>query len=54
MQGKQGLVKQIYRGIVFLLDENETEHGGYLCSKSQFCEKVKPFADICNEKVFSY
>ncbi|TXG49433.1 hypothetical protein EZV62_025308 [Acer yangbiense] len=49
-KGKQGVVKQIYRGIVFLYDENETENGGYICSKSQLCEKIKLFADACNEK----
>ncbi|KAL5735057.1 hypothetical protein ACOSP7_032918 [Xanthoceras sorbifolium] len=49
-KGRQGVVKQIYRGIVFLYDENETENGGYFCSKSQLCEKIKLFANACNEK----
>uniref|UniRef100_A0A7N0T699 KOW domain-containing protein n=1 Tax=Kalanchoe fedtschenkoi TaxID=63787 RepID=A0A7N0T699_KALFE len=43
-QGRQGIVKQIYRGIVFLNDENE-ENDGYFCAMSFMCEKVKLFED---------
>lgn len=51
IQGKQGVVRQIYRGIIFLYDESEEENGGYFCCKSQSCEKVKLFAEESNEKV---
>ncbi|KAJ4720705.1 Transcription elongation factor Spt5 [Melia azedarach] len=47
-KGRQGIVKKIYRGIIFLYDENETENGGYFCTKSQLCEKIK--ADACDGK----
>ncbi|CAJ1977571.1 unnamed protein product [Sphenostylis stenocarpa] len=40
-KGKQGIVKHIYRGIVFLHDGNEEENGGYFTCKSNMCEKVK-------------
>ncbi|XP_052730775.1 protein RNA-directed DNA methylation 3 isoform X2 [Vigna angularis] len=40
-RGKQGIVKHIYRGIVFLHDGNEEENGGYVTCKSNMCEKVK-------------
>ncbi|WVY97923.1 hypothetical protein V8G54_030074 [Vigna mungo] len=40
-KGKQGIVKHIYRGIVFLHDGNEEENGGYVTCKSNMCEKVK-------------
>ncbi|XP_068491246.1 protein RNA-directed DNA methylation 3 isoform X2 [Phaseolus vulgaris] len=40
-KGKQGIVKHIYRGIVFLHDGNEEENGGYVTCKSSMCEKVK-------------
>lgn len=52
VQGRQGIVKQIYRGTIFLYDENEEQNGGYFCSKSQMCEKVKLF-DSFTEKVLS-
>ncbi|KAB1219015.1 hypothetical protein CJ030_MR3G015069 [Morella rubra] len=40
-KGRQGIVRQIYRGIIFFYDKNEAENGGYFCAKSQVCEKVK-------------
>ena len=51
MQGKQGIVKHIYRGIVFLYDGNEEENGGYLTCKSNKCEKVKLAVGDCSGKV---
>ncbi|XVE99222.1 hypothetical protein REPUB_Repub03eG0178900 [Reevesia pubescens] len=49
-EGKQGIVKQIYRGTIFLYDENEIDNGGYFCCKSQMCEKIKQLFEACNEK----
>ncbi|XVF83034.1 hypothetical protein PTKIN_Ptkin16aG0100000 [Pterospermum kingtungense] len=49
-EGKQGLVRQIYRGTIFLYDENETDNGGYFCCKSQMCEKIKQLFDAFSEK----
>ncbi|KAE9618766.1 putative translation protein SH3 [Lupinus albus] len=40
-KGKEGIVRHIYRGIVFLYDESVEENGGYFTSKSNMCEKVK-------------
>ncbi|KAM6584368.1 hypothetical protein CsatB_011370 [Cannabis sativa] len=51
LEGKQGIVKKIYRGIVFMYDENETENCGYFCCKSRICERVKHTPPTtCNEK----
>ncbi|XP_050212028.1 protein RNA-directed DNA methylation 3 [Mercurialis annua] len=50
LKDRQGVIKQIYRGIVFMHDENENENGGYICSKGQLCEKVKLSFDISSEK----
>ncbi|CAH2074187.1 unnamed protein product [Thlaspi arvense] len=47
--GKQGVVKQVYRSILFLYAESEEENGGYFCCKSQSCEKIKLFTDESNE-----
>ncbi|KAJ9684691.1 hypothetical protein PVL29_016920 [Vitis rotundifolia] len=54
LKGRQGLVKKIYRGVIFLYDENEMENNGYFCSKSQMCEKIKLCGDACNEKVVTH
>ncbi|XP_010543567.1 PREDICTED: protein RNA-directed DNA methylation 3 isoform X2 [Tarenaya hassleriana] len=50
LEGKQGVVRQVYRGVIFFHDENEEENGGYVCCKSQICEKIKLFTDVSNEK----
>ncbi|KAG7549451.1 NGN domain [Arabidopsis thaliana x Arabidopsis arenosa] len=49
-EGKQGVVRQVYRGIIFIYDESEEENGGYFCCKSHSCEKVKLFTEDSNEK----
>ncbi|XP_019441366.1 PREDICTED: protein RNA-directed DNA methylation 3 [Lupinus angustifolius] len=40
-KGKEGIVRHIYRGIIFLYNESEEDNGGYFTSKSKMCEKVK-------------
>ncbi|CAJ2630789.1 unnamed protein product [Trifolium pratense] len=40
-QGKQGIVRYIYKGIVFLYDGNEEENSGYVAAKATMCEKFK-------------
>jgi hypothetical protein len=54
LQDRQGIVKQIYRGIIFIYDQNETEDGGYFCSKAQMCEKIKLSFDACCGKVVHF
>jgi hypothetical protein len=54
LQDRQGIVKQIYRGIIFIYDQNETEDGGYFCSKAQMCEKIKLSFDACYGKVVPF
>ncbi|GMH13299.1 hypothetical protein Nepgr_015140 [Nepenthes gracilis] len=49
-KGKQGTVKQIYRGIVFLTDQNEAENDTYFCAKSQMSQKIKRCDDVCQGK----
>ncbi|GAB2286890.1 hypothetical protein Dimus_021278 [Dionaea muscipula] len=48
-KGRQGSVKQVYRGIVFLCDQNELENP-YFCAKSYMLEKVKRINDVCQGK----
>ncbi|XP_017218344.2 protein RNA-directed DNA methylation 3 isoform X2 [Daucus carota subsp. sativus] len=50
LEGRQGVVKQIYRGTVFIYNESEQENSGYYCCKSQNCEKFKLLGDACKEK----
>lgn len=55
LQDRQGIAKQIYRGVIFMYDQNyETENGGYFCSKAQMCEKIKLSFDACSEKVMKF
>lgn len=51
LQDKQGIVKQIYKGVIFLQDENESENCGFFCAKSQICEKMELSADLFKGKV---
>ncbi|WOG87987.1 hypothetical protein DCAR_0207220 [Daucus carota subsp. sativus] len=41
LQGRVGIVKHIYRGIIFVYDKTVLENGGYFCCKSQDCVKIK-------------
>uniref|UniRef100_A0A1J3CTC2 Putative transcription elongation factor SPT5-like protein 1 n=1 Tax=Noccaea caerulescens TaxID=107243 RepID=A0A1J3CTC2_NOCCA len=53
-EGKQGVIRQVYRGIIFLYAESEEENGGYFCCKSHSCEKVKLSTDESNEKTVGF
>ncbi|CAH9055381.1 unnamed protein product, partial [Cuscuta epithymum] len=45
---RQGTVKQIYKGVIFLYDELGEEHNRYVCVKAQMCEKIS-----CNDVLLS-
>ncbi|KAJ3696098.1 hypothetical protein LUZ60_001475 [Juncus effusus] len=40
-EGKKGVVKHMYRGVLFIHSEDETENSGYFCAKSEHCESTK-------------
>ncbi|KAJ8422688.1 hypothetical protein Cgig2_023938 [Carnegiea gigantea] len=48
-KGRQGIVKQIYRGIIFLYDEHDLDNA-YFCANSQMSEKVKHPEFACQGK----
>nr|XP_009761364.1 PREDICTED: uncharacterized transmembrane protein DDB_G0289901-like isoform X3 [Nicotiana sylvestris] len=50
LKDRQGIVKQIYKGVVFLYDQSEQDNSGYLCVKGQMCEKITRSDGISNEK----
>ncbi|KAI3793475.1 hypothetical protein L1987_36094 [Smallanthus sonchifolius] len=50
LEDKRGIVKQIYKGVIFLHDENESENCGYFCAKALICEKMNFSADIFKRK----
>ncbi|XP_075502751.1 protein RNA-directed DNA methylation 3-like [Primulina tabacum] len=50
LKDKQGIVKKIYKGILFLCDESEQENDGYICIKGQLCEKVNSSGISSNAK----
>ncbi|XP_074357445.1 protein RNA-directed DNA methylation 3-like isoform X2 [Apium graveolens] len=41
LKDRVGIVKHIYRGVVFVYDKTDLENGGYFCCNSQNCETVK-------------
>ncbi|XP_066364221.1 protein RNA-directed DNA methylation 3-like isoform X2 [Miscanthus floridulus] len=40
-QGKQGVVKHLYLGILFIYNESESENCGFFCAQSGSCEKIR-------------
>ncbi|KAL2548895.1 protein RNA-directed DNA methylation 3 [Forsythia ovata] len=50
LKDRQGTVKKIYKGILFLCDGSEQENSGYICVKSQLCEKVNISGDGSKEE----
>ncbi|KAI3458924.1 hypothetical protein Pfo_015587 [Paulownia fortunei] len=50
LKDRQGVVKKIYKGILFLCDESEQENNGYICVKAQLCEKANLSGDASNEQ----
>ncbi|KAL1828017.1 hypothetical protein ACET3Z_006429 [Daucus carota] len=51
LQGRVGIVKQIYRGIIFVYDKSVLENGGYFCCKSQDSVKIKISGVSSKDKV---
>ncbi|XP_010933199.1 uncharacterized protein [Elaeis guineensis] len=41
LQDRQGIVRHMYKGTLFIYDENETENSGFFCAKSASCENLK-------------
>ncbi|KAL6565404.1 hypothetical protein OROGR_002355 [Orobanche gracilis] len=50
LKDREGIVKKIYKGILFMCDESEQENNGYICVKAQLCEKVNLSGDASKEK----
>ncbi|VAH20895.1 unnamed protein product [Triticum turgidum subsp. durum] len=50
VQGKQGVVKHLYMGILFIYDESESENNGFFCAQCGSCENVKKRRDVTNSE----
>ncbi|KAK3007686.1 hypothetical protein RJ639_013726 [Escallonia herrerae] len=50
LEDRQGIVKQIYRGTIFIHDETDQDNSGYFCSKARVCEKIILSGDACSDK----
>lgn len=46
VQGKQGVVKHLYMGILFIYNESESENCGFFCAQCGSCENVKKQKDL--------
>lgn len=51
LQDREGAVKKIYKGILFLCDGSVQENNGYISVKAQLCEKVNLSGKESHEKV---
>jgi transcription elongation factor SPT5 len=49
LQGKQGVVKHLYMGILFIYNESESENSGYFCAQCGSCENIKKRRELANE-----
>uniref|UniRef100_J3M8P4 KOW domain-containing protein n=1 Tax=Oryza brachyantha TaxID=4533 RepID=J3M8P4_ORYBR len=47
-QGKQGVVKHLYMGILFIYNESESENNGYFCAQCGACENVKKRKEVAS------
>ncbi|XP_062231805.1 protein RNA-directed DNA methylation 3 [Phragmites australis] len=45
-QGKQGVVKHLYMGILFIYNESESENCGFFCAQCVSCENIKKRKDM--------
>ncbi|CAN6332486.1 unnamed protein product [Urochloa humidicola] len=45
-EGKQGVVKHLYKGVLFIYNESESENCGFFCALSGSCENVKKRKDL--------
>lgn len=45
-QGKKGVVKHMFKGVLFIHDVNETENGGFFCAKAEHCVNTKNSAEV--------
>uniref|UniRef100_A0A0E0DTM4 KOW domain-containing protein n=1 Tax=Oryza meridionalis TaxID=40149 RepID=A0A0E0DTM4_9ORYZ len=51
-QGKQGVVKHLYMGILFIHNESESENSGFFCAQCSSCENVKKRKELANERPY--
>ncbi|XP_077220123.1 kow domain-containing transcription factor 1 [Tasmannia lanceolata] len=47
LKGRQGIVRHMYKGSVFVYDDNQLENNGYFCVKSNLCERIDGNMDLC-------
>ncbi|KAM0835533.1 hypothetical protein ACQ4PT_062861 [Festuca glaucescens] len=50
VEGKQGVVKHLYMGILFIYNESESENGGYFCAQCGSCENIKKRRELTNSE----
>uniref|UniRef100_A0ACD5T8S6 Uncharacterized protein n=1 Tax=Avena sativa TaxID=4498 RepID=A0ACD5T8S6_AVESA len=50
VQGKEGVVKHLYMGILFIYNENESENSGYFCAQCGSCENIKKRRELADSE----
>ncbi|KAK8953579.1 hypothetical protein KSP40_PGU003815 [Platanthera guangdongensis] len=46
LEGRAGIVRHMYKGILFIYDECQSENNGFFCAKSGICDLVKKSRDF--------
>ncbi|XP_010243229.1 PREDICTED: protein RNA-directed DNA methylation 3 [Nelumbo nucifera] len=51
LQGRRGVVRQIYQSTIFVYDKNQKENSGFFCVKAQLCKRIKPSKEALQENI---
>ncbi|KQK05519.1 protein RNA-directed DNA methylation 3 isoform X2 [Brachypodium distachyon] len=49
-QGKQGVVKHLYMGILFIHNDSESENNGFFCAQCGSCENIKKRRELASSE----
>ncbi|KAG0475661.1 hypothetical protein HPP92_015347 [Vanilla planifolia] len=52
LEGREGIVKHMYKGILFIYDECQAENNGFFHAKSNICDLLKKSRDYFGKKGF--
>ncbi|KAL0903619.1 hypothetical protein M5K25_028011 [Dendrobium thyrsiflorum] len=51
LEGREGIVRHMYKGVLFIYDECQSENNGFFCANSGICDIVKKSRDLGGGKL---
>ncbi|KAH0462249.1 hypothetical protein IEQ34_009824 [Dendrobium chrysotoxum] len=51
LEGREGIVRHMYKGVLFIYDECQSENNGFFCANSGICDLVKKSRDLGGGKL---